>query len=261
MTVHRFGDGPRKVLALHCSLAHGGVWGGLDLPGCTVVAPDMLGHGGLALWDGLGDYHSDCTRAVLALARNEGPMDVIGHSSGGTLALRMALEVPELVRSLVLIEPVLFAAARAAGDASFGAHADAFTPFDAALARGDVVGATAFFHSYWGGAGFASLPVALRGYMQARINLIPAQMDVMVDDAAGLLAYMRLESLGVPVLLLEGAASPPVIGAIQRELARRLPQASRVVVDGAAHMLPMTHSPRVSAAISVHLDQGTSSMM
>jgi lipase len=259
VTVHRFGDGARKVLALHCSLAHGGVWGGLDLPDATVIAPDLLGHGALPLWDGAGDYHGDCTRAVIALARDEGPMDVIGHSSGGTVALRMALEEPVLVRTLVLIEPVLFAAARAAGDAAYGVHEAAFAPFDAAMAAGDVGAATAFFHGYWSGTDFASLAAGLQAYMMARINLIPAQLDVMMHDAAGLLRYMGLESLGIPVLLMEGATSPPVMAAIQAELARRLPQARRVVIDGAGHMAPMTHRAQVLAGIAGFY--GTSSMM
>jgi pimeloyl-ACP methyl ester carboxylesterase len=257
--IHRFGTGARKVLALHCSLAHGGVWGGLSLPGCTVIAPDLLGHGDLPLWDGAGDYHATCTRAVIALADAEGPLDVIGHSSGGTVALRLALERPDLVRSLVLIEPVLFAAARAAGDAAFGVHEAAFAPFAAAMAAGDRAAATAFFHGYWNPGDFAALPAGLQAYMTARINLIPAQLEVMMQDAAGLLRYMGLESLGIPVLLMEGATSPAVIGAIQGELARRLPQARRVVIAGAGHMVPVTHRAEVSAAIAGFY--GTSSIM
>ncbi len=254
MTIHRFGEGARKVLALHCSLAHGGVWGGLTLPDATVVAPDLLGHGALPLWDGTGDYHGDCTRDVMALL--DAPMDVIGHSSGATVALRIAMERPEMVRSLVLIEPVLFAAARAAGDAAFGVHEAAFAVFDPAR---DAAAAVAFFHHYWSGTDFASLPAGLQAYMTARINLIPAQLGVMMDDAAGLLRYMGLESLGIPVLLLEGATSPTVIAAIQAELARRLPQGRRVVIEGAGHMLPITHKREVSAAIAGFY--GTSSMM
>ncbi len=259
MTVHRFGAGPRKVLALHCSLAHGGVWDGLDLPGSTIVAPDLLGHGALPLWDGAGDYHTECTRDVIAFAQAEGPMDVIGHSSGATVALRMAMEMPDLVRSLVLIEPVLFAAARAAGDPAFGVHLAAFAPFEAAMAAGDMAAATAFFHGYWSGTDFASLPARLQAYMTARINLIPAQLDVMMRDAAGLLGHMRLESLGIPVLLMEGATSPPVMAAIQAELARRLPRVRRVVVEGAGHMALMTNEVEVSAMIAGFY--GTSSMM
>jgi lipase len=65
---------------------------------------------------------------------------------------------------------------------------------------------------------------------------------------------MRLESLGVPVLLIEGGASPPVIGAIHAELARRLPMATRLSVAGAGHMVPITHPEPVAAAIAAHLN-------
>jgi lipase len=124
---------------------------------------------------------------------------------------------------------------------------------------GDRTAATAFFHGYWSPGDFAALPDGLQAYMTARIDLIPAQLDVMMQDAAGLLRYMGLESLGIPVLLMEGAASPPVIAAIQGELARRLPQARRVVIAGAGHMAPITHRAQVSAAIAGFY--GTSSMM
>jgi lipase len=259
VTVHRFGAGPRKVLALHCSLAHGRVWDGLDLPGCTIVAPDLLGHGAQPLWDGTGDYHTECTRDVIALAEGEGPMDVIGHSSGATVALRMMLERPDLVRSLVLIEPVLFAAARAAGDAAYGDYVRDFSPFGAAMAAHDAGAATTFFHQFWSGTDFASLPDRLQAYMTARIDLIREQMGVMLQDAAGFLGHMRLESMGVPVLLVEGATSHPVMAAIQAELARRLPRVRRVVVDGAGHMSPMTHKAEVLAMVGGFY--GTSSMM
>src|SRR5688572_6716398 len=44
---------------------------------------------------------------ALARSGTEGPYDVVGHSAGGTLALDFALDHPEQVRSLTLIEPGL----------------------------------------------------------------------------------------------------------------------------------------------------------
>lgn len=258
MTTHRFGTGPRNILALHCALAHGGAWRGLTLPGCAVTAPDLLGHGDRSLWDGVGDYHSRATRDVMGVL--DGPskpaaaaMDIVGHSFGATIALRIALERPELVRSLVLIEPVLFAAARSVDPAAFSAYETAFEPFATAIAAGDMAGAAAFFHGYWSGPGFSALPEKARTYMQARISLIVAQTDVLHGDAAGMLGYMRLEALGIPTLLIEGDQSPPIIGVIQTELARRLPQVERVVITGAGHMAPITDAIEVSKAVAVHL--------
>lgn len=249
LRIRTFGDGPHRVLALHCALAHGGAWAGLNLPGVTLIAPDLPGHGGSPDWTGT-DYHTDCTRAVLALM--DAPMDVVGHSSGATIALRVALERPELVRRLTLIEPVLFAAARASGAPAFADHMRHYGIVAAALRDGDMMAAAAAFHGTWGAGAFAAQPAQVQAYMAERMPLIAALNPALTDDTGGLLAYMRLEGLGIPVLLLEGDRSPAVIAAIQDELLRRLPQATRVIIPGAGHMLPLTHAAQVRTAIAAH---------
>jgi lipase len=257
--IHRFGDGPRHVLALHCAQGHGGMFAGLALPGCTVMAPDLRGHGTQPLWDGQGDYHSDCTRDVIGLTEVDGMVDLIGHSLGATIALRVALERPELVRSVTLIEPVLFCAARANDPVAYAKHLLEFAPVAAALRAGDMMAAAAGFHAIWTDGDFAALPEKVRLALAARMPVITATGPVLYDDAGGLLGYMRLESLGIPVLLLEGARSPAVMAVIGAELERRLPQVTRAVIGGAGHMSPLTHAAQVAAAISAFY--GTSSMM
>ena len=257
--IHRFGDGVRRVLALHCALGSGAMWAGLDVPGSTVLAPDLPGHGDRPVWDGAGDYHTICTWEAIELAVANGPVDVVGHSLGATVALRLALERPELVRTLTLIEPVLFAAARANAPQEFAAYLVAIAPVANALRRGDMMVAADAFQAIWGNARFASQPLARREAVAARMPIIAASDGALAQDSAGLLAYMRLESLGIPVLLLQGSASPPIIAVIMAELARRLPQVTEGVIDGAGHMLAVTHAAQVSAAIAGFY--GTSSMM
>ncbi|MGL4320302.1 MAG: alpha/beta fold hydrolase, partial [Paracoccaceae bacterium] len=205
--IHRFGTGERHVVALHCAQGHGGMFAGLALPGCTVIAPDLRGHGSLPLWDGQGDYHSDCTRDAIGLCEAKGMVDLIGHSLGATIALRMALERPELVRSLTLIEPVLFCAARASNPAAFAQHLAEFAPVTAAFRTGDMLAAAAAFNGIWSDTDFAALPEKVRQALVERMPVIPATAAVLYEDAGGMLGYMRLESLGIPVLLLEGARS------------------------------------------------------
>ncbi|MGQ0563732.1 MAG: alpha/beta fold hydrolase [Gemmobacter sp.] len=249
LSVRTFGSGGRAAVALHCSLAQGSAWAGVAalLPGLTVRAPDLPGHGRSPHWDGAGDVHAQATRDVLALI--DAPVDLIGHSFGATVALRVALERPDLVRTLVLVEPVLFAAARAAGDPAYAAHRAAHADFDRLSRAGDRRAAAAAFQDIWGEVRLAALPPRLQDYIVQRIHLITAADPALTEDTGGLLGHGRLESLGLPVLLVEGGASPPVIGAIQTELARRLPQVTRVVVPGAGHMVPITHAAPVAHAI------------
>ncbi|MFN4173297.1 MAG: alpha/beta fold hydrolase [Pseudorhodobacter sp.] len=240
-----FGAG-RPALALHCSLAHGGAFAALAeaLPGWQVTAPDLPGHGRAPAWGATGDLHDAATRGALEILRGLGrPVPVIGHSFGATVALRIALEAPDLVERLVLFEPVLFSAARAAGGPAFPDHLRNHAAFGAALRAGDRRAAAAAFQAIWGaGQPFDSLAESQQSYIADRIHLIEAQNAVLVDDNASLLDHGRLESLGLPVLLVQGALSPPIIGAIHDELARRLPQVSRATVAGAGHMLPITHA-------------------
>lgn len=246
------GQGGTPLLALHCALAHGGIWAGLaaQRPDLRLIAPDLPGHGKSPDWDGRADLHNLTTRAAAALIEAEGgPLAVLGHSFGATVALRLALERPDLVARLVLVEPVLFAAARAAGAACYPAFAADHQAIAALVRAGSLAAAAERFHARWGVGALTDLPPWQRDYVAARMPLVMAQNNVLEDDAAGLLAPWRLEGLGLPVDLVEGTESPPVVAAIHAELARRLPQVRRTRVAGAGHMLPLTHPGALAAAI------------
>ncbi len=59
----------------------------------------------------------------------------------------------------------------------------------------------------------------------------------------------RMEGFPVPVLLLTGSASPPIFDAICRGLAARLPRAGIARIEGAGHMLPITHAAAVARIV------------
>ena len=255
--LRHWGQGARKAVMIHCSLAHSGAWAALAgqlSDRLTMTAFDLPGHGRGPDWTPGQDLHAQSTRMAADLVAG-GPADLIGHSFGATVALRVALEHPEAVRSLVLIEPVLFAAAHAAGDPAFAAHMRDTAAVDAAWEAGDTDAATRHFIALWGaGTSWDALPEAQRAYMAARIGFIPATAGVLADDSAGLLAPGRLEALRCPVLIVTGTGSPSVMPAIARALAARLSHAQRVDVPGAAHMAPITHPQEVGAAIRRFLE-------
>lgn len=254
---HRGAD--RPVLALHCSLAHAGAWSALvdALHGVTVTALDQPGHGRSADWDGTRDLHDLTTAIATDMAERiggGGPVDVFGHSFGGTVALRLAMERPDLVRSLTLVEPVIFAAAREVAGPAYTDFSALHRDITDLILSGDPLAGAQKFHGMWGtGTAFEDLPEAQQRYIVERIHLIAAQTPVLVEDAAGLMPAGRLEAISVPVLLVEGGDSPPIIDAVQTVLARRLAHASRVVVPGAGHMVPITHAAAMAPAVQAHL--------
>lgn len=258
---HRHWDrgGPRPVLALHCSLAHAGAWSGLAeaLTGINLTAMDFIGHGRARDWDGVEDYHSAATADAIALAETLGrgqPIDLFGHSFGGTVALRMAVTRPDLVRSLMLIEPVFFAAAKQAKDSEWEAFIADHRQFGDLVASGQRQEAARQFHAIWGGGeGFDTLPERMQHYMADRIHLITAPWPVVLEDAPGLLAPGRIEAIRLPVLLVEGNISPPIVPAVNRAIAARLPKVSRMTVPEAGHMLPISHPTQLAPLALAHL--------
>ena len=248
------GEGPPALL-LHCTLAHSGAWRGVAAHLGRWAAPDLPGHGTSGDVPPGADLLRLCADVAGALRDRTGVADLVGHSYGAVVALRVALDAPERVRTLTLIEPVLFAAAR--GTPAHAAHEADHAPVAAAVRADDPEAAARAFAAIWGdGRPWADLPPAQRAYMAERIALVPRQAPGIAGDATGLLAPGALEGLAAPVLLLEGSDSPPVVGAILSALAARLPDARRLAVPGAAHMLPVTHPDAVGRAVAAHVAAG-----
>ncbi|MEX3016402.1 alpha/beta fold hydrolase [Gymnodinialimonas hymeniacidonis] len=246
MSVRHWGQGAEPALLLHCTLAHGGAWAGVArhlAHRLTMSAPDLLAHGAGPEADRNRDFHDQASEAA-ARHLPDAPAHLIGHSFGATLALRLAVEAPERVRSLTLIEPVLFCAADGPGRAAHDAH---FAPLAAAMTDGDLAEAARVFLGLWGTEDFDDLPKAQQRYIIDRIWIPEATEPALIQDRAALLP--RLGDLYVPTLLIEGAHSPPVINEINTRLALGLPNATRVRIAGASHMAPITHPAETAAAI------------
>ena len=100
------GDGP-PVVILHGFLEQGAAWDRVARRlGRRVVAPDHRGHGRSGHVGSGGFYHFwDYVGDVDALVEHLGaPVDLVGHSMGGTVAGLYAGTRPEAVRRLVLVE-------------------------------------------------------------------------------------------------------------------------------------------------------------
>lgn len=246
-----FGQGPRAALMIHCSLAHSGSWGAMarHLSGALdMTAFDMPGHGRSADWDNRGEIQEETVR--IAADFLTGPTDIIGHSFGATVALRLAVERPALVRSLVLLEPVFFAAGLVAQPELRPNFEATMAPVAEAMHNNDHMAAARAFLSVWGGgADWSKVSEDARAKLAEQMDVVEAGRAALYEDVGGLLASGRLEAVRVPVLLMEGSQSPPIVGAINEGLAARLPMARRAVVAGAAHMMPVTHAAQVSAEV------------
>ncbi len=248
-------DNTREALLLHCGNAHSGAWKGLaahlesDL---HMVATDHPGHGRSPAWDESRPLHDQATEYARAAFPADGPLDLIGHSFGGTVALRLALENPDRVRSLTLIEPVLFCTLKGTQ-----AHAESFAlaqPLKALIDAGQREEAARQFTNLWGnGTTWEDLPDNQRAYIIQCIHLIPASWHTIYFDEDGHFAPEHLRGLRCPVQIIRGEYSPADITLIHQKLEKAFGIREHVVA-GAGHMVPITHPEVVAGLVRGFMD-------
>jgi pimeloyl-ACP methyl ester carboxylesterase len=130
------GSGNARLLFVHGWQADHTVWNDVIAelgPGTRTVAVDLRGSGASAGAGGphnLERFAADLRELIEALGIE--PLVVVGHSMGATVALRLAVDAPELVSGLILIAPV---PAGGAGFSSKGADYLRATAGDPAAAR------------------------------------------------------------------------------------------------------------------------------
>jgi len=159
------------VLMIHCSSASGIEWASLcDTldDGFRAIAPDQWDCGESDSWAG----HTAFTLAEEAapildiVDRIGADVHLLGHSYGGGVALRVACERPDAVRSLTLIEPSSFHLLRHGSPsdrALFGEIADLADGVRTAILSGDYRRGMARFIDYWCGDGaWDAMPPATR---------------------------------------------------------------------------------------------------
>jgi pimeloyl-ACP methyl ester carboxylesterase len=173
---------------------------------------------------------------------------VVGHSYGAAIGLQLALDSPQSVHSVALLEPPLFVVPSAA------VFAEGMNPSVEKYMAGDKGGAVKAFLSYVGGADWESLEAAIE-------SRIPGGVDQAVNDAD---MFFRIEMpalqewsfgpeqamrIGQPVLALIGSESLDFFREARSVLHSWLPQTEDADVE-AGHFLQMQNSAGVAQALA-----------
>ncbi len=164
-------DAPPAVL-LHSSGMSGRQWRRLAVAltqrGRRAVVPDLTGHGGSPAWPAPKpfSFQVDVDRLQAVLAKLEEPVDLIGHSYGGFLALLVARAAPSRIRSLAVYDPVAFGTLDPIGDAESLRDLERIpSNWDGSEGARDAY--LQAFVDFWGGAGaWSSLRDEARGEFQ-----------------------------------------------------------------------------------------------
>ncbi len=255
-----FGSGPAPAVLLHCTLGHAGAYAKLaeglsDL--VHITSFDQPEHGRAAPWTGEGDlqdYVLAMTRELVEAeaARTGQRIHMIGHSFGGTVAVRLAQEAPDLLASLTLIEPVMVATAYLDHPQMKAQQSQVLSDFYAAMEREDRDTAARLFSALFGdGRPWEAIPEKTRASIANRIHMIVAGDRAVHEDCYGLASGKPLYRETLPTLLMNSTTGGPVMEATFAGLKKRIPQARHVLFaqKDIGHMLPLTHPELVSSEI------------
>ena len=167
--------------------------------------------------------------------------------SPNAVALRLAIERPELVRSLTVFEPVFFHIASLDAPDSLREHDAIAGPFFEAIESGDLETGARLFNRMWSEPGrlkWDEMPEQMRAAMIRAIPVVPDTDGFLYRDDQNMLP--RLGALRVPTLVLHGALSLGIIGATCSGLVSRIPGAREHVFAETGHMGPISNPREVA---------------
>ncbi|WP_244441613.1 alpha/beta fold hydrolase [Pseudidiomarina atlantica] len=236
-----------KILLLHSSQSNSGQWRELIqrlTPDYDVLAVDLLGYGKAPAAE---VEHSDAFRFTDEVPRildgvstlwGDTPVILVGHSYGGALALKLALEKLLPVSAVAVYEPVAFHIL----DAKDPARAEIET-IATETDQADAMLSTEIFVDYWNRAGyFRALPNKVQQLMASQAHKVSMDFAALMGEPHKLVDYRLLDC---PVLLLTGSESRLSAQTVAAQLQQVLPQV-KVEQVSCGHMGPLTHPQLVN---------------
>lgn len=246
------------VVCLHSSASSSSQWSSLMdalSDRYRVVAIDLYGYGKSPAWPGTRELLLEDEVALMApILKNAGKFHLIGHSYGGLIALKLALDDSTRIASLTLYEPTCFFLLFVNGSndqagREISAIRDETSYF---VDIGDLDLAAKRFVDYWMGPGaWSKTSEPSRSSIVKRMKKVRSEWTTAFDKP---LPSDRISALSMPIILLTGQRSTAAARGVVRMLHGLLPEAKVVELPGLGHMGPVSHPEKVNAAIVAFLN-------
>ena len=254
VNVRDAGDG-LPVILLHSSSSHSGQWKQLSDQLCDrfrVLAPDLHGYGQSEPLptDDRPYFRHDAAIVTMLMGTLDVPAHLVGHSLGGTIAVRSALEHPDRVASLTLIEPVLFNLLEESEDPTRVEYLELAHAMMVLVRFGDRERAARLFLDYWvGPGGLDGMDDDTRDYIVRTIDRVADDWFGISAAAPGALTAAALHAVSSPTLVLCGEKTKSSTRRITEILREALRETEYREIPGAGHLSPTTHPAQVNELI------------
>jgi pimeloyl-ACP methyl ester carboxylesterase len=198
---------------------------------------------GTTLWPDSGEKYSLATHAddLAAFIRdlNAGPVHVVGWSYGGTIQLVLAVQHPELVRSLFVFEGGMASFVTDPTDAKALTEdrKDMVTPAAAATKAGDTAGATRIFVDAVNAqpGNFDALPPAARSIIFDNARTLPLHLAAPPPPQ---ISCTQLGQIKAPVAIARGELTRPAFRILADTAARCIPGSRLLIIPKGRHSAP-----------------------
>jgi len=170
---------------------------------------------------------------------------IVGHSSGGVIALQLALDAPELVHSLTLLEPALMQVPSAPG------FFEAVAPAVAKYSQGDGRGAIHAFIGMMAGENWRDdIARMVPGGPEQADKDVATFFEVELQAVGGWTFNQELaRQIVQPVLFVLGSESGPFFAEAWTLCEQWIPQTEGFLIEGANHLLHQ-QNPAISAEVA-----------
>ena len=252
------GAGPAIILG-HSSTGSSGQWRGLMArlsDRFRLIAPDHLGYGRTGPHPGgmpLMEHEQAIIGALIELVGE--PVHLVGHSFGGAVLARVAVQTPSRVRTVTVAEPTMFhllaPAGRTAEYQEIRGVADRVIAY---VDAGDPQEAAHGFVDYWVGPGaYDAMDPRVRDTVILGMNKLRDEWPTAFESGGA--TSEALAALGMPTLLMVGADTTRAARAVVEVLQGIWPHARYAEIAHAGHMAPVTHADVVNPVIEEFLTQ------
>ena len=185
-----------------------------------------------------------------------GKVSLVGHASGATLAAQFAAEHPELVRSLVLVEPSfpeLMKTSSRAAEFADGRRLE-FEQARQALTNGfPDIGFDAVSAWEYGDDWESSIPRSVR--VRLAQNVMALKYEVLSPVRQAPFGREQIQAIHCPVLYVDGAKSPWHARVMADEFVKCRPATQRVTLKSASHGLVWEDPKGFSRAVLEFFDR------
>jgi 3-oxoadipate enol-lactonase len=221
-----------RAILVHAGACDVTMWDGFDLPGAARF--EMRGFGQTPLPPAGAFSHADDLEAALGAE----PAALVGASFGGHVCLQVAARRPELVSTLVLLDAPLF-------DHDWSPEMREFAGQEESMVeQGDFRGAAMLNAEFWPAPdAFAAVRERVAA-MQERAFELQAESEAEEEEPG----EPELGAVRARTLVVVGELDKRDFHEIADRLAAEIPDAERVVVEGAGH-LPALERPEATAKL------------